>query len=93
MTTDSRVQSAEHHDGSLVLIAEHTGKIYQCSPTASLMWRTIEEIGDLDHAADTIAARCGITVVQARSDLDAFVATLAEHRLTRGTSKSGRNRS
>lgn len=70
--------------GVLVVLCETTGKLHQCNPTGTVMWRSlIEHDGDADAAARATAEHYGIEAQTVRDDLDKFVDLLRAAGLVR----------
>lgn len=70
--------------GVLVVLCEATGKLHQCNPTGTVMWRSlIEHDGNLDAAAHATAEHFGVEAQTVRDDLGTFVDLLSRAGLVR----------
>jgi hypothetical protein len=71
-------------DGGLVLLAEKSGKLYRCNPTAAAMWTALQaDDGQPDSASKSVAVEFKAAADQVRTDLDLLLDDLQQAGLVR----------
>jgi hypothetical protein len=76
--------ASAREDGRLWLYCAETDKLYSLEGVAAEMWRVLATWGSAAAGAAFLAGRYDVSPERLRADLDAFAATLVEHRLLEG---------
>jgi hypothetical protein len=66
-------------DGEAVLVNAHGGEIMVLNTCAAMLWKLLDGEQDVAALVATVCAEFDVDEAQARSDVQAFLSSLADH--------------